>query len=114
MPQHFLGGGPFGGVKGEAAGNERFGRLGDVIPTLNGLELIITSNNGLRLLGFRSSIKRQVAANEEIGNDAHSPDVSGFVISACIYPVSWLSNIHVKRGTYWSLTLQKDLRRHVL
>ena len=96
--QYFLSSGPFGRVKSEAGGDELLGSLGDVLPILNGLELVITSNDSLSLLGLRVSIERRVAAKEEIGNDAHSPDVDGFVMSGCIYPISWLSNTRVKRG----------------
>ena len=82
--QHILGGGPFGGVDSETALDKFLGRHGYIQPIFSGLELVVTSDDGLRFLGLRVLVKRRVTAEEEIGNDAHSPDVDGFVVASCM------------------------------
>ena len=82
--QHLLGSGPFDGVDGETTFDEFFGGVGDILPIFNGLKLVVASDDGLCLLGLRFPIERRIATEEEIGNDAHSPDVDGFVMASCI------------------------------
>ena len=82
--QHISGGGPFSGVDGETARDEVPGGAGDTLPILHGLELVVTSNDSLRLFGLRVPIERRITAKEEIGNNAHGPDVDRFVMASCM------------------------------
>ena len=115
MLQHILGAGPFGGVDGETAPDELLGRLGDILPILSGLKFVVTSNDGLRLLVLRVPIERCITAEEEIGNNAHGPDVNRFMMASCMG--FYQSTVRRPRETeelHQTLTLQKDLWRHVL
>ena len=84
MIQHILGGGPFGGVDSETALDKVLSGLGDILPILNGLKLVVASDDSFRLLGLRVLVERCVTAEEEIGDDAHGPDVDRFVMASCV------------------------------
>ena len=112
MLQHILGAGPFGGVDGETTQDEVLGRLGEILPTLvlpmfNELTLVVTSDDGLNcgvlLLGLRVPVKRRAATEDEIGDDAHGPDVDGFVIAGCTVYFSQPSDFCVKKPVTHSL-----------
>ena len=108
--QHTLGGGPFGRIGVKTMHNEILGSLGDILPILIRFKLVIAGNDGLRFLGLRVPVERGVTAEEEIGNDAHSPDVDRFVIASC----QCLVNHPASRRLLGSLTFLEDLRRRVL
>ena len=82
--QHIFGGGPFDWVNSETTPDEFFRFLGHVLPIFNGFKLVVTGDDGLRLLGLRVPIERRITAEEEIGDDAHSPDVNWFVMASYV------------------------------
>ena len=82
VSHHNLGGGSCDGVDGETLSDELLGSLGDILPILNRLKLVVTSDDSLRLLGLRVPVERCITAEEEIGDNAHGPDVDGFVVAS--------------------------------
>ena len=106
MLQHLLGGGPFGGVDCKTTLDEVLGRLGDILPILDGFKLVVTSDDSLCLLGLRVPVERRITAEEEIGNDAHGPDIDRFVMASCMVRYqSIVLRPGETRGTRRSLTL---------
>jgi len=60
---------------------KRLGRLRHVLPILLRLKLVIPRDDRLHLLLLRVAVERRVPSEEEVGDDAHSPDVHRLPVS---------------------------------
>lgn len=83
MIQTVSGGGPLSGVDGQTASDEVASGFGDGVPVLCGLELVVAADDGFHFLLLGISVEGCVTAEQEVGDDAHRPDVDWFAVASC-------------------------------
>lgn len=78
----FCGGRSLARVDGEASADEVASRCRDRCPILFGFKLVISANDGFHLLLLIVPVEGGVTTQEEVGDDAHGPDVHRFVMAS--------------------------------
>lgn len=69
-----------GGVDGQTRADKVLRGVGHVLPILLGLELVVARDDGLHLELLGVAVERRVPREEEVGDDAHCPDVDGLAV----------------------------------
>lgn len=68
-------------VDGQAASNEITSGFGYGAPVFCRLELVVAPDDGFHFLLLGVAVEGSVTAEEEVGNDAHGPDVDWFGVA---------------------------------
>lgn len=73
--------GPFGRLESKAGLHKIFGYLRNILPILRRFEPVISRNNSLHFLLLGITIERGVTGQQEVSDNAHSPNVDGFAMT---------------------------------